>query len=248
MEKKLVSVITPAYNAEKYIADAIESVLCQTYTNWEMIIVDDGSGDATGEIVKKYIKDSRIIYHRLEKNAGVAVAMNTAIEMAHGSMLAFLDADDIWKPEKLQKHVEFSLKNGYAFTFSAYEIIREKENKVIHVPKSQNYDQYMRNTVIGTSAAMLDLDKIGHDFRMVNLRQGLDAMTWAKLLRSGYIAYGLDESLMFYRKVETSLSHNKWKTALNHWKNCRKVEKIPFFKCLFYFTGYGFNAMKKHFF
>ncbi|MCH5272400.1 MAG: glycosyltransferase family 2 protein [Lachnospiraceae bacterium] len=248
MEKKLVSVITPAYNAEKYIADAIESVLRQTYTNWEMIIVDDGSGDTTGEIVKRYTNDSRIIYHRLEKNSGVAVAMNTAIESAHGSLLAFLDADDLWKPEKLQKHVAFTLKNDYAFTFSAYEIIREKGNKVVHAPKSQNYSQYMRNTVIGTSAAMLNLDKIGHDFRMVNLRKDLDSMTWAKLLRSGYTAYGLDKSLVYYRKVETSISNDKWKAAVNHWENCRKVEKLPFFKCLFYFIGYCFNALKKHYF
>ncbi|MBR2409079.1 MAG: glycosyltransferase family 2 protein [Lachnospiraceae bacterium] len=248
MKNRLVSVIVPAYNAEEYIASAIESVLKQTYTNWEMVIVDDGSKDATGEIIAKYLTDSRIIYHRLDKNSGVAVAMNTAIELSHGSVLAFLDADDFWKPEKLQKHMDFMLQNGYAFTFSAYEIIREKGNKVIRAPKSQNYGQYMRNTVIGTSATMLDLEKIGYDFRMVNLRKDLDSMTWAKLLRSGFIAYGLNESLVCYRKVENSISNDKWKAATNHWENCRKVERLPFWRCSYYFIGYCLNAIRKHYF
>lgn len=246
-EERLVSVITPAYNAEKYIKDAIDSVLMQTYKNWEMIIVDDGSTDTTVEVISQY-EDTRIKLFKIEKNSGVAVAMNTALEKASGTLIAFLDADDIWKPEKLEKHVEFMLENGYAFSFSAYEIIKEKKNKIVRAPKSQNYSQYMRNTIIGTSVTMLDLDKIGKDFRMVNLRKDLDSMTWAKLLREGYIAYGLNESLALYRKVESSISNDKWKAAVNHWKNCREVEKLSFFKCLYYFIGYAFNATLKHFF
>lgn len=243
----LVSVITPAYNAEKFIGEAIDSVLGQTYQNWEMVIVDDGSKDRTAEIIKSY-SDSRIRFYTLQKNSGVAVAMNTAISMARGSILAFLDADDIWKPEKLEKHVEFMTSNHYAFSFSAYEIIRKGRNKFVHAPQSQNYSQYMRNTVIGTSVAMLDLDIIGHDFRMVNLRKDLDSMTWAKLLREGYVAYGLDESLALYRKVETSISNDKWKAAINHWENMRKVEKLPLLICTYYFVGYAFNAVLKHYF
>ena len=247
MIEKHVSVITPAYNAEKYIGKAIESVLSQSYQNWEMIIVDDGSKDRTVDIVKRY-SDSRIKLHCLEKNSGVAVAMNTAIELAQGPLIAFLDADDIWKPQKLERQVNFMVSNGYGFTFSAYEIIKEKKNKFVKAPKAQNYGQYMRNTVIGTSAAMLDLDIIGHDFRMVNLRKDLDSMTWAKLLREGHKAYGLNESLALYRKVETSISNDKWKAATNHWENCRKIEHLSFFKCLYYFIGYAFNATLKHFF
>lgn len=246
-EERLVSIITPAYNAAKFIGEAIESVLAQSYQNWELIIVDDGSKDNTVEIVKSY-NDRRIILHKLEKNSGVAVAMNTAISLAHGTLLAFLDADDVWKPDKLKKHTDFMVTNHYGFTFSAYEIMREGKNKVVHAPKSQNYGQYMRNTVIGTSVAMLDMDIIGHDFKMVNLKKDLDSMTWAKLLREGHVAYGLDESLAYYRKVETSISNDKWKAAINHWENCRKIEKLPFFQCLYYFIGYAFNATLKHFF
>ena len=244
---RLVSVITPAYNAEKFIAEAIDSVIGQTYQDWEMVLVDDGSKDHTAEIIKSY-SDPRIRYHRLEKNSGVAVAMNTAISMARGSILAFLDADDIWKPEKLEKHVEFMVSNNYGFSFSAYEIIRKGKNKLVHAPKSQNYGQYMRNTVIGTSVAMLDLDIIGHDFRMVDLRKDLDSMTWARLLREGHVAYGLDESLALYRKVETSISNDKWKAAINHWENMRKIEKLPFLTCAYYFAGYAFHAVLKHYF
>lgn len=247
MVERLVSVITPAYNAEKYISSAIESVLAQTYTNWEMIIVDDGSTDSTAEIIKKYLKDNRIKYYLMDKNSGAAVATNVAIEKATGSLIAFLDADDYWKKDKLEKHVKFMLENDYAFTFSGYEIIGEKENKYVAAPKSQNYGQYLSNTVIGTSVAMLDLKKIGFDFRMVNIRKDFDSMTWAKLLREGNVAYGLDESLAYYRKVEGSISNDKWKAAKNHWKNCREIEKLPFFCCLYYFIGYAWNAIKKHY-
>lgn len=243
--ERLVSIITPAYNAEEYIGAAIESVLKQTYQNWELIIVDDGSTDHTQRIVSSYT-DERIRYHKLEKNSGVAVAMNRALTLAKGELLAFLDADDFWKPEKLEVQVNFMERNHYGFTFSAYEILSPKGNKVVRVPKQQNYDQYMFNTVIGTSAAMLDRVIVG-DFRMVNIKKDLDSMTWAKLLRQGHIAYGLDESLVYYRKVETSISNNKWKAAVNHWQNCRNIEKVPLIKCIYYFFGYSVNAFRKHY-
>ena len=122
----LVSIITPAYNAAEYIVETIESVLAQTYPKWEMLIVNDCSKDNTVEIVQSYAaKDNRIKLINLKQNSGAAVARNTAIQNAKGRYIAFLDSDDIWKKEKLQKQIEFMQQNGYAFTFTAYEHFRD---------------------------------------------------------------------------------------------------------------------------
>ena len=117
-----VSIIMPAYNCAKYITESIASVTAQTYTNWELLIVDDASTDNTQQVVEALAQsDSRIKYIRLEKNSGAAVARNTAIEKADGRYLAFLDSDDLWYPEKLKKQLEFMQENGYSFTCTTYE-------------------------------------------------------------------------------------------------------------------------------
>lgn len=126
----LISVITPVYNSEEYIGKTIESVLAQTHQNWEMIIADDCSKDKTSEVIKSF-KDPRIKYIKLEENGGAARARNAALENASGRFLAFLDADDMWKPKKLEKQLKFMKENEYGFTFTGYEILRDKENKVI---------------------------------------------------------------------------------------------------------------------
>lgn len=244
-EDVLISVITPVYNSESYIEDTIKSVLAQTYTNWEMLIVDDCSKDNTAQVVKSF-NDSRIKYIRLDVNSGAAVARNKAIAKANGEFIAFLDADDMWKPEKLERQINFMQTHGYSFTFTGYEILKESENKVIEVPSSLNYIQYMKNTVIGMLTVMIDRRKLPN-IEIVNIKKDHDSMTWAKLLREGNIAHGLNESLAYYRKVDGSISNNKFEAAKNHWNNCRKVEKLPLVKCSYYFAHYTFNALKKHF-
>ena len=241
----LVSIITPVYNSEKYIGDTIKSVLSQTHTNWELIIVDDCSSDHTEEVVKSFT-DSRIRYFRLDKNSGAAIARNKALEYAKGKYIAFLDADDMWKPDKIEKQLYFMLENNIAFSFTGYEMLKVKENKMIKVPSKLNYSQFMKNTVIATSTVMINTEIVG-EIRFVNVRADHDSMTWAKLLRQGYLAYGLNKSLAYYRKLEGSISNNKFKAAKNHWVNCRKIEKLPFFKCLYYFVFYSINAFKKHY-
>jgi len=244
--EKLVSIITPVYNSEKYVGETIKSVLSQTYDNWEMLIADDCSKDNTGEVIKGFI-DPRIKYFELEKNAGAAVARNKALEKARGKYIAFLDADDMWKPEKLEKQLKFMIENKIGLSFTGYEILRDEENKVIKVPQKLNYSQFMKNTIIGTLTVMINTD-IVDEVRLVNVKKDHDSMTWAKLLRKGHIAYGLNESLAYYRKVEGSISHDKFKAARNHWNNCRNIEKLPLPKCLYYFFFYGLNAVKKHYF
>lgn len=242
---ELISIITPVYNSEKYIADTINSVLAQTYTNWEMLIADDCSSDNSAEIIKKYT-DSRIKYFRLETNSGAAIARNKALEKAKGNYIAFLDSDDAWKPEKLEKQLKFMMEKDVGFSFTGYEIIRDKKNKIVEVPNTVNYDQFMKNTIIGTLTVMLSRKHVG-EVRIVDVKKDHDSMTWAKLLRQGNIAYGLNESLAYYRKVEGSISNNKIKAAKNHWNNCRRIEKLSIPKCMYYFFFYVLNAIKKHY-
>lgn len=241
----LVSIITPVYNSEKYIGETIESVLNQTYQNWEMLIVDDCSSDNTAEVMKRY-SDPRIKYFRLKENSGAAMARNYALEKAEGRYIAFLDADDLWKPNKLEKQIAFMRTRGIGFSFTGYEILRDANNKIIKVPEKLSYSQYMKNTIIGMLTVIIDKQIIG-DFRIVNVRKDHDSMTWAKLLRDGHTAYGLNESLAYYRKVEGSISNNKFEAAKNHWRNCRNIEKLSFIKCCYYFMFYAFNAVKKHY-
>src|SRR5690554_2344188 len=123
----LVSIVMPAYNAEKYIGAAIDSVIAQTYQNWELIVVDDASNDNTASVIEEYTKkDIRVKYHRLHENSGAAIARNTAIELAHGKYMAFLDSDDTWFPEKLSKQISFMENNNYLFTCTSYTKIDEK--------------------------------------------------------------------------------------------------------------------------
>lgn len=243
---ELVSIITPVYNSEKYIGDTIKSVLAQKHTDWEMIIADDCSKDNTVEVVKQFT-DPRIKYFKLKKNSGAAIARNEALEKAQGKYIAFLDADDMWKPEKLEKQLNFMMENRIGFSFTGYEILREGGNKIIKPPQKLNYSQFMKNTIIGTLTVMINTDIVG-EIRLVNVKKDHDSMTWAKLLRKGHIAYGLNESLAYYRKLEGSISNNKLKAARNHWNNCRNIEKLSLLKCLYYFFFYGINAVKKHYF
>lgn len=226
----LVSVITPAYNSEKYISESIESVLSQTYKNWELIIVNDKSTDNTKDIIEHYVdKDSRIRLIELQENSGAAVARNTALESAKGRYIAFLDSDDRWKKNKLEKQIEFMKQNEYSFTFTGYEYILDSDNptqKIFRVPSKLNYSQALKNTVIGCLTVIVDKSIIG-DFRMPLVRRGQDHLTWLMLLERGNIAYGLDENLAEYRKVKGSLSYSKIKAIRRQWYNYRKIIKLP---------------------
>lgn len=249
--KNLVSVITPAYNCEQFIGVTIKSVVEQTYKNWEMIIVDDCSNDSTSNIVKKYCEcDNRIKYLRLDINSGAAVARNTGLKYANGRYIAFLDSDDIWKYNKLERQINFMKKNNYGFTFTEYEMITEcgvPINKRVEIPSKVTYKDILKNTIIGCLTVIIDKEIIG-EFSMPNVRRGQDTMTWTSILRNGNVAYGLQENLAFYRVVKSSLSNNKMRALKRTWDNYRNIENLSFVKCTYYFTFYIFNAFKKHYF
>ncbi|MDQ0154195.1 glycosyltransferase family 2 protein [Robertmurraya andreesenii] len=247
----LVSIITPAYNCGQYISETIDSVVAQTYFNWEMIIVNDKSTDNTEEVIRKYIKkDSRIKLINLNENSGAAFARNKALEKANGRFIAFLDSDDKWKKDKLSKQIDFMLSNNFGFTFTSYEYIKDEKNnkdKIFCVPQSLNYSQALKNTIIGCLTVVIDKNIIG-DFRMPLVRRGQDNLTWLMILKKGHIAYGLNESLAEYRRVSGSLSNNKFKALKRQWSNYRNVIKLPLIKCIYYYLFYVLNNVKKYYF
>lgn len=247
-QKPLISVITPSYNAEEYIEKTIQSVLNQTFSDWEMIIVDDCSTDGTRDILKRYEEDNERIHAIfLKENQGAAVARNTALSKAKGRYVAFLDSDDAWKAEKLDKQLAFMRKHQHAFTFTAYELISQDGgplHKTIHAPVSLTYDDVLKNTIIGCLTVMIDREQTG-DIRMPHIRTRQDLATWLSVLKRGFKAYGLNEPLAEYRIVETSISSNKWKAAKKTWFVYREIERLHFIKATWCFVQYAKNAVKK---
>lgn len=248
MIENLVSVITPVYNSEKYIEKTILSVLNQTYKKFEIILVDDCSIDNSKELISRIQKDDeRVKYVKLDKNSGAAVARNKGLETAKGQYIAFIDSDDVWKKDKLSQQLGFMKNKGVGFTYTAYETLMEDgtiQNKHIHVPERINYSSLLKNTAIACSTVIID-KKVSGDFYMPLVRKGQDTATWLKLLKKIDYAYGYDEVLSSYRKVAGSISSNKIEALKRTWNTYYNIEKLPFFKAVYYFSFYTFNAIKK---
>lgn len=249
MGSTLVSIVTPVYNAEKFLRQNIESVLSQSYTNFEMLLVDDCSTDNSRSILDEYAeKDNRIKPIFLSKNGGAAVARNAALKKATGRFIAFLDSDDLWRPEKLKKQMEFMNSNKFGFTYTRYERIRE-DDTVIHdaakLPMKLNYNSLLKNTAIATSTVIIDKGMVG-EFDIVNVRRGQDTATWLKLLKEKIeFAHLCDDILGYYRDTEGSLSDDKLIALKRTWNTYRNIEKLPLPKAIFYFISYTFNAVKR---
>ena len=214
MEKPLVSVIIPTFNAEKYISDTIQSVQNQTYQNWEIILVDDGSTDETKTIITQFLADERIQFYPLEKNSGTGIARNTALAKAKGKYIAFLDADDLWKPEKLEKQIEFLQTNNLPFTFSFYECIDEQGNSIhkrVEAPRNLTYRQLFFCNYVGNLTGIYDVDFFGK-ISISSIRKRQDWMHWLTILKQIKTGIPIPESLAYYRVRDNSLSTSK--TAL----------------------------------
>lgn len=247
MDRELVSVITPMYNAEKYIAQTIESVQAQTYENWEMLIVDDVSCDAGVEIVQGYmVKDPRIKYLKHEKNAGVAQARNTALKAAKGQYVAFLDSDDLWMTNKLEKQIRFMKEKKAVFCYSACEIMDEygkSTGKVRNVPVKQQYKDLLKGNAIPCLTVILDRSQIGNVEMPVIPHE--DYAAWLNILKKGITAYGMDEVLAKYRVNNHSLSGNKLQAAKWTWDIYRKQQKLGVMKSCYCFVCYIIAAVLK---
>ena len=238
----------PCYNMESYVADSIASVQRQTYPHWELLIVDDASTDGTVETVKKLAEqDEKIHFVVKNEHSGIADTRNQCIQMAQGRFLAFLDADDIWHPEKIETQLRFMSDRNVSFTYTTYDWIDEEGrtlNKFINTIGNLDYKSYLRNTIIGCSTVMVDTDIVGQVV-VPNFRTSEDTATWLGILKKGHLAYAIDEPLVSYRIRRRSASSNKLKASADLWKVYRRHEKIPFFKALHYFSCYAFNAIKK---
>ena len=249
MKEKLVSIITPSYKSEKFIAQTIASVLKQTYSNWEMIIVDDVSPDNSNKIIEEYIKkDSRIKLIKLEKNIGPAVARNRAIEETQGRYIAFLDADDLWMPEKLEKQLDFMHENDLAFTYSSYDLIDEdgKNHLGTFITKEFiSYEGMLKTSSVGCLTAIYYTKKLGKLF-MPNVLKRQDYGLWLKILKEIKTTKGMLEPLATYRILKNSVSSNKIKAAQYQWKIYREVEKLNLFQSIYYFVQYAYHGVIKY--
>lgn len=249
--KPLVSIIMPCYNAERYIAQSIESVLAQTYDNWELLITDDGSTDKSVEIISKYSKnDERINVMVPDEHQGIARTRNMSISRARGRFVAFLDSDDIWFPEKLEKQIKFMLENDVAFTYSSYEVIDcqgNLKNKIVKDAGVMSYKKYLRNTIICCGTVVIDREKTGH-FATPIIATSEDMSLWLSIMKRGFDAYPVPGPLLKYRITPGSASSNKIKASADVWRVYRKLEKLSLLKSSANFICYVFNAVKKRVF
>ncbi|MCR5670058.1 MAG: glycosyltransferase family 2 protein [Butyrivibrio sp.] len=243
----MVSIVVPVYNASRYIEKTIEMVCAQTYKDWELILVDDRSKDDSVRVIEEIIaaKKKRIRLIKKERNAGAAAARNTGIDASAGRYIAFLDADDVWKSDKLEKQIEFMEKTGAAFSFHSYEFGDEEANptgRVVHAPSTLNFRQALSRTVIFTTTVMFDTEKI--DMEIIHMPQvpSEDTATWWRILKSGFTAYGLDENLAIYRRPRKSLSSNKLTAIERIWFLYRNIAGLNVLQSLFYFGGWAVRA------
>lgn len=248
---ELVSIIVPVYNAEKYIRETMDSVLAQTYPHWELLLVEDGSSDGSVDVIEEYIAEkgeSRIRLIRLPSNLGAARARNKGLEEASGRYIAYLDADDLWTPEKLEHELRFMEEKGAAFAFTGYEFADEHGvglGKIVRVPETIEYRQALSNTTIFTTTVMFDSAKIPKELLEMPVIKSEDTALWWKVLRAGYTAYGLDENLVRYRRAGRSLSSNKLEAIRRIWNLYRKAEGMSIFKSAWHFCFWALRAVRR---
>lgn len=244
----LVSIITPLYNSEKYLEQCIQSVISQTYKNWEHILVDDCSTDNSAAIVDKFLQsDRRLKYIKLKSNSGAGIARNTAIKAAKGKYIAFLDSDDLWHPNKLHLQIDFMEVNNYRFTFTDYDMVNEAGQKISKLIKTKSvvtYQSALYKNPIGCLTVLYDVDFFGKQF-MPEIRKRQDYALWLKLLKKTN-GYGLSECLSSYRIGNDSISSNKFNLLKYEWKIYREEEGLSFFKSCFYLISAIFMKLKSY--
>lgn len=247
--ENLVSIIVPVYNIEKYIKETMDSVRSQTYQAWELLLVEDGSTDGTVNVITEYMeqtKDSRIRLIRQPSNMGAAKARNRGLEEATGRYIAYLDADDLWMTQKLEREVAFMKEKQAAFAFTGYEFADEEgkgTGKVVKVPEVLTYKEALKNTTIFTTTVMFDTEKIEKNQLIMPVIKSEDTALWWKVLRSGYVAYGLNENLVRYRRAGKTLSSNKLEAIRRIWNLYRKAEGMGVVSSAYHFCFWAVRAV-----
>lgn len=250
MNKK-VSIIVPVYNVEKFITQTIDSVRSQTYENWELLLVMDGCTDGTPQVIEQYCaqaKDERIRVIRQPGNMGAAQARNRGVAEATGRYIAYLDSDDLWRRDKLEKQLAFMEEKAAAFSFTGYEFADENGkglDKIVRVPAVMEYKDALKNTTIFTTTVIFDTQRIDRKLLEMPQIKSEDTALWWKVLRNGYLAYGLDENLALYRRAGRSLSSNKLEAIRRIWNLYRKAEGLSVVKSAYYFCYWAVRAVKR---
>lgn len=265
----LVSIIVPVYRARAYIAETIRMVLAQSYKKWEFLLVDDCSDDGSADEVRQALSayvcspadsafenvgsvemyqcggEQRILLICKKINEGAAKARNTGLAFAQGQYIAFLDADDVWLPGKLEKQLVFMENRAAGFAFSAYEFGDEAAKptgKVVHVPDTLTYRKALSRTVIFTTTVVLDRNIVPDELIQMPQVESEDTATWWRILRAGYTACGLDEVLAIYRRPPKSLSSNKLKAVKRIWNLYRRQERLSVLSSAYYFVFWAYRA------
>lgn len=244
-----VSVIMASYNCASFLEAAVGSVLEQSFADWELIISDDASTDDTLKLLPKLqALDSRVHCITSSTNRGAAGARNAALAMARGRYIAFLDSDDLWKPQKLERQIEFMVRNQVAFSFSSYERIDEAgaHRGFVRAPKSVSYRQLLFGNVVGCLTAVYDTSAFGK-VEMPDIAMRQDYGLWLRLLKRTKHAVSLEESLGYYRLRSTSMSARKLRAAKFTWRLLREVEQLSFLKAIFYFGSYAIRGVWSHY-
>lgn len=249
--KELISIIVPVYNAAKFLRETMDSVRNQTYPVWELLLVEDGSTDGSAELIEAYQKetaDERIRLIRQSHNQGAAQARNRGLLEAGGRYIAYLDADDLWAPAKLEKQLAFMQQKEAAFSFTGYEFADESGKglgKVVKVPETLNYRQALKNTTIFTTTVMFDTQKLSRAQLEMPLIKSEDTALWWKVLRTGCIAFGLNENLAKYRRPGKSLSSNKVEAVRRIWNLYRRAEGMGILNSLWHCFFWAVRAVKR---
>lgn len=244
----LISIITPAFNASKTISECYKSIFNQTYTEWEWIVVNDCSEDNTTDLLSEISRDDkRVVILNNEHNLGAAESRNVGISAAKGRFIAFIDSDDLWAPDKLEKQLHFMLKNNYAFTFSNYYLIFDNgKHEDYHVKKDcVTYKNILKSNVIGCSTVMYDTNEIGKQYMPLDSAKREDHAAWLDLIKITGRAYRIDESLAYYRVGNKSVSSNKLKMFRYQYRMYRNHEKFGVIKSFWYTIVISLNKVFK---
>ena len=249
MEKALVSVVMPAYNMERFIEAAIRSVQVQTYENWELLVIDDCSGDRTCEIVAELAaQDTRIRLIRNEENMGVAKTRNRGFELAQGQYVALLDSDDLWRSEKLDSQLRLAQTTGADIVYCSYAMVDEEGRSVCKdflVPEATDFDASATRMVISCSTALL-AETVFRKYRFHSGYYHEDLVFWLQILNDGLTARGVGEILADYRLRSGTRASNKIRSAMNRWTVYRRYFGFSLGKSARLLARYAFYGVAKY--
>ena len=242
----LISIIVPVYGVEKYLRQCVESVLAQTYSCWELILVDDGSTDGSTLICDEYAAADQRITVVHQENGGLSFARNSGLARAKGCMVTFLDADDIWLPNKLEQQIQFIENNDYSFIYSDYEKINhlgERNNRIVKMPESASFWDVIETCTIPCLTALIKREIIG-DTRFKHIPKE-DFVFWLDILKKEVIAYNVGQVLALYREQPNSRSSNKFNMIKNQWIILRKIEGVKPVVASYFMFQYLFHGVLK---